>query len=91
MKKVDLIELESRKKGVVVDILGGRGLGKTLETLGIRVGCVVEKISSHVMRGPAIVKIGNAKVAIGYGMAKKIIVKGQSDVAHKNTGAQEHK
>jgi len=48
---------------------------KKVETLGIRVGCEIEKLSSHMMRGPVIVRIGNTRAAIGYGMAKKIIVK----------------
>lgn len=74
MNEIDLTEFASESKGVVVKILGGRRMMKKLETLGIRVGCELEKISSHMMRGPVIVKIGNTRAAIGFGMAKKIII-----------------
>jgi len=75
MKEMDLTQVKSQTKGIVVKILGGYGMMKKVETLGIRIGCEIEKLSSHMMRGPVIVKIGNTRVAIGYGMAKKIIVK----------------
>jgi len=75
MKEMDLTQIESQTKGTVVKILGGHGMMKKVETLGIRVGCEIEKLSSHMMRGPVIVRIGNTRAAIGYGMAKKIIVK----------------
>lgn len=75
MKEMDLTQVKSQTKGIVVKILGGYGMMKKVETLGIRIGCEIEKLSSHMMRGPVIVKIGNTRVAIGYGMAKKIVVK----------------
>ena len=75
MKEMDLTQVKSQTKGIVVKILGGYGMMKKVETLGIRIGCEIEKLSSHMMRGPVIVKIGNTRAAIGYGMAKKIIIK----------------
>jgi len=75
MQKVDLTQLEEGKGGVVVNIHGGYGLIRRLDSLGIRVGKKVTKISSQFMRGPITVRIDNSQVAIGFGMAKKIIVR----------------
>jgi len=75
MGKVDLTQLEVGQSGVVVNIQGGHGLIRRLESLGIRVGKKVTKVSSQFMRGPVTVRIDNSQVAIGFGMAKKIIVK----------------
>ena len=74
MNEIDLTQVESDTKGRVVKILGGQRMLRKLETLGIRIGCEIEKVSSHMMKGPVIVKIGNTRAAIGHGMAKRIIV-----------------
>jgi ferrous iron transport protein A len=74
MEKVDLTQLEEGENGVVVDIQGGHGLTRRLESLGIRVGKKVTKVSSQFMRGPITIRIDNFQVAIGFGMARKILV-----------------
>ena len=75
MGKVDLTQLEEGESGVVVGLQGGYGLVRRLESMGIRVGKKVTKVSSQLMRGPITVRIDNFQVAIGFGMARKIIVK----------------
>jgi len=75
MQKVDLVRFDVNKKGVIIDILGGWGMKKKLEKLGIRIGSEVVKISSNILRGPVVIETGHTKVAIGYGKAKKIMVK----------------
>jgi len=60
--------------GTVIGILGGRGLIQRLEALGIRPGKKVTKISSTLLRGPVTLRVDNAQVAIGFGMANRIIV-----------------
>ncbi len=74
MATVDLTQLQGGESGVVVDIQGGYGLTRRLESLGIRVGKKVTKVSSQLMRGPVTVRIDNSEVAIGFGMARKILV-----------------
>ena len=74
MRGKDLTEVEINRKVTVVEIHGGHRMRRRLETLGIRTGCEIQKVSSHILRGPVIVRIGNTRAAIGYGMAKKIIV-----------------
>ena len=73
-----LIKLTEMKEGdlaSIYDINGGYKFHQRVETLGIRVGVKVKKLSSQVMRGPISIKIGNTRIAVGYGMAQKIIVK----------------
>jgi len=74
MQKLDLTRLQEGESGVVVDVQGGHGLIHRLESLGIRAGKRVTKVSSQLMRGPITVRIDNSEVAIGFGMAKKILV-----------------
>ncbi len=45
-----------------------------LQSMGIRPGKRISKVSSHFWRGPQTVEIDNLQIAIGYGMAKKIFV-----------------
>jgi ferrous iron transport protein A len=74
MQKLDLTRLQEGESGVVMDIQGGYGLTRRLESLGIRVGKKVTKISSQLIHGPVTIQIDNSQVAIGFGMAKKILV-----------------
>lgn len=71
---MSIIELQKGEKGKVVEILGGLRFRIKLDSLGIREGIVITKISESIARGPVVLQIGNSKVAIGFGMAKRIIV-----------------
>jgi len=75
MKAMDLTQMKVGQVGTVVEIQGGHGLTRRLQALGIRVGVRIIKVSSQIMRGPVTVQIGNSRVAIGFGMARKIIVR----------------
>lgn len=74
MEKVILTTMKSGDRGTVAQIRGGRGLNMRLRALGIRPGVKITKISSQLMRGPITIGMGNTQVAVGFGMAKKIIV-----------------
>ena len=75
MNNVPLTQMSSEQSGVVVEILGGAGLTRRLEAMGIRIGFKIRKISSQFMRGPITVKVGQVSLALGYGMASKVMVK----------------
>jgi len=72
--QLTLAEMRTGQTGTVVEILGGHGLTRRLDALGIRPGRKVTKISSTLFRGPVILRVDNAQVAVGFGMARKIIV-----------------
>ena len=69
-----LIEMTKGSHGIIAKIGGGQKLFDRLKPLGVSIGQKISKIDSMIMKGPVIVKIGNSKVAIGRGMASKIIV-----------------
>jgi len=73
-KQVTLARMQAGQSGIVVQIQGGHGLVNRLSALGIRPGKKIVKISSMFMRGPVTILVDRAQVAIGFGMAKKIIV-----------------
>ena len=73
-KHVPLSRMDAGQSGKVVQIQGGQGMVDRLGALGIRPGRRITKISSMFMRGPVTVQVGNARVAIGFGMAKRIVV-----------------
>ena len=69
-----LASLKKGQQGRVVAIQGGRGMACRLESLGIRPGCRFTKVSNSLFRGPVTVQVGNSRVAIGFGMASRILV-----------------
>jgi|LSQX01.3.fsa_nt_gb ferrous iron transport protein A len=75
MVYLTLNQLNDDSKAVVMNINGGSNLVKKLNALGIREGVVLTKESQSFLRGPVTVKIGQSKIAVGYGMAEKILVK----------------
>lgn len=74
-KKIALNNMGTGQTGVIMDIRGGRGMILKLSTLGIMAGEEITKVSQQVMHGPVVVKIGRSQVAIGFGMAKNILVR----------------
>ncbi len=73
-KQITLTQMQIGQSGVVVQIQGGHGLINRLNSLGIRPGKRVTKVSSMLMRGPVTIQVDRAQVAIGFGMARRIIV-----------------
>jgi ferrous iron transport protein A len=71
---VSLAGMDSGSKGIIVQIEGGHGLISRLNALGIRPNKRITKISSMMMRGPVTIDIDGTQVALGFGMAKRIIL-----------------
>ena len=71
---ITLAGMQTGQRGIVVQIQGGHGLVNRLNALGIRPGKRITKVSSMLMRGPVTIQVDRARVAIGFGMAKRIIV-----------------
>ncbi len=74
VKIVTLGQMQSGRSGKVVEIQGGHGLVNRLSALGIRPGKKITKVSSMLMRGPVTIQSGNTQIAVGFGMASRIIV-----------------
>jgi len=73
-EQVTLAEMKTGQTGTVVGVLGGPGFIRRLDALGIRPGKKVTKLSSTLFRGPVMLRVNNTQVAVGFGMARKIIV-----------------
>ncbi|MBU4252387.1 MAG: ferrous iron transport protein A [Candidatus Omnitrophica bacterium] len=71
---IDLTQMQPGEIGAIVEIHGGQGMIKRLQSMGIRPGKKIAKVSSHFWRGPQTVEIGNMQVTVGFGMAKRILV-----------------
>lgn len=72
--QLTLGRMEAGQTGTIIQILGGRGLTQRLEALGIRPGKRVTKIGSMLFRGPVTLRINHTQVALGFGMANKILI-----------------
>lgn len=62
------------EKAKIVSLSGGHNFIKKINSMGIRPGKEISKISSGLWRGPQTVLVDKTKIAIGFGMAEKIIV-----------------
>ena len=74
MKLKNLTQIERNEELMVVKINGGHHFKEKIEALGIRTGAKIQKLSTQILNGPVSVKVGSTKIALGYGMAKKILV-----------------
>ena len=73
-KHITINKMTPGQTGRVAEIHGGQHFIKRLDGLGIRPGCKITKVSSMVFHGPSTVKIGRSQLAIGFGMANRVIV-----------------
>jgi len=73
-KRITLSKMQAGQKGKIVEINGGYGMTQKLDALGIRVGKNITKVSEQWMRGPVIVRQNHTQVALGFGMASKVMV-----------------
>ena len=73
-KLVTLRQMPPRRSGRVVQIQGGAGLANRLSALGLRPGKKITKVSSMLMRGPVTIQSGSTRLAVGFGMANRIII-----------------
>lgn len=74
-KENSLVQMVSGESGLIVEVRGGHGLVSRLASLGIRPGRRITKVSAMFMRGPITVEVDRVQLAIGYGMARRIIVR----------------
>lgn len=72
--QMTLVRMQSGQSGIIVRIEGGIGMVNRLAALGIRPGKRVTKVSSMLMRGPVTIVVDRTQVAIGFGMANRVIV-----------------
>ena len=57
----------------ITNIVGGRNVKQRLSALGLYPGSVIKMVTND-FGGPLIIEVNNSKIAIGRGMAQKILV-----------------
>lgn len=78
MGYVPLTDLPAYVDGTVVALDGGYGMQARLRSLGIVEGKRLRKLSDIGRRGPVVVLIERTQVAIGYGIARRVLVRADS-------------
>ncbi len=63
----------SGQKGTIVSLTGGRTCHERLKSMGLHIGSDIEVIHCGHRGGPLMVAIGETRLAIGRGMAQKIL------------------
>ena len=71
---IDLTQLAIGKSGRIAEVRGGRPTAGKLEAMGVIVGAVVKKKSASPMHGPIVLEKGAMQVALGFGLAKKVMI-----------------
>ncbi len=69
-----LTHLKAGRAGKVVEFRGGKAMIHRLETRGVRLGHKITKISDQFMKGPVTVRVGHTTLAIGHGIAARVMV-----------------
>lgn len=77
MKNISLTQAKAEQKVKITGFLGGLGLQSKLMTMGVYKGREVTKLSHIGLRGPVVIKSGRSILALGHGVAAKIIVEAQ--------------
>ncbi len=74
MAVIGLDEMQPGQTGIVKRLSGGPGFVRRLQSMGIREGKAVKKISNQFWRGPVTIEIDSRQFSIGRGMSTKIRV-----------------
>jgi ferrous iron transport protein A len=71
---ISVAELKPNQTGTVVQINTGPGRARQLLAIGIRPGAQITGLVAQPLCGPVTVRVGNTEVALGFGIARRILV-----------------
>jgi ferrous iron transport protein A len=69
-----LDQVSENKKATVIDIQGGQGVRQRLGQMGIHPGDTITMLRIGALRGPILIEVHGSQVALGRGIASKVIV-----------------
>lgn len=72
--KTRLAKLNEGDSGTISGFEGGEGVSRKMHSLGLNDGKRIKVVSRHPLRGPIVIRIGHMVLALGRGMALKVIV-----------------
>ena len=73
-RKISLIQAKENIKVKVIELTGGGRLHQKLMSLGVYEGREITKLSHIGLKGPVVIRAGRSILALGHGIASKIIV-----------------
>jgi ferrous iron transport protein A len=82
MGTLPLTDLPAYMDGTVVALDGGYGMQARLRSLGVVEGKRLRKLSDIGRRGPVVVLIERTQVAIGFGIARRVMVRADASAMH---------
>ena len=85
-----LSNMKNGQHGIIVKILGGWHMRQSLHQVGIHVGDKFLVTRSAHMGGPMVIEIHSAQIALGRGMAEKIIVTIDENDKEKRSASDRH-
>ena len=68
---------KENQKVKVVSVSGGWGIRQRLGCLGIHPGDIITVKKSAIMRGPILISVHGNQVALGRGVARKVVVEAE--------------
>ena len=74
MKRSTVDQLSANQKARVIEYQGGLGVRKRLEHMGIHPGDVITVMQRGALGGPILIKVHGFQLALGRGIASKILV-----------------
>ncbi len=69
-----LLDLEKGESGTVISIVGGMGIQRRLNQMGLHVGDRVRVVEKAPFGGPVVVEVHGSEFVLGRGVAAKIMV-----------------
>jgi ferrous iron transport protein A len=69
-----LDKVYENRKSQVIDIQGGQRIRQRLSQMGIHPGDIITILRYGALRGPILIEIHGSQVALGRGIASKIII-----------------
>jgi len=74
---ITLDSIGKNRKAKVVSISGGWGTRQRLGCLGIHPGDIITVKKSAIMRGPILISVHGNQVALGRGVARRVVVEAE--------------
>ena len=72
--EIALSKLKPGDEGTIKYLEDGFEFKRKLNSMGLTEGKKIKVVSRQLLRGPIVIRIGNMEVAIGRGMADRIII-----------------
>lgn len=82
---IDVTQLGNCESARIVELRGGGKMAGKLAALGLVPGATIKRKCASPMHGPLVLEQGLSQFAIGYGMARRVMVKRVAIDQHGDT------